>query len=82
MENRNIRSERVAWRLRELAEAYGISVSLLRKEIRAGRLPARRAGAAVLVLDREFHEYLERRSKTENGASEDAGFVDSRTRRA
>jgi hypothetical protein len=59
MNNQDVTAERHAWRLKELAAAYGLSVSFLRKEIRAGRLAARRAGAAVLVLDRDFQRYLE-----------------------
>jgi len=58
MTNQTVMHHRRAWRLKELASAYGISVSFLRKEIRTGRLPAKRAGAAVLVLDSDFRRYL------------------------
>jgi hypothetical protein len=60
MEVQNVTIERCAWRLNELAAAYGLSVAFLRKEIRSGRLPAKKAGAAVLVLDEDFKHYLER----------------------
>ena len=58
MRNQNV-TLRVAWRLKELSGASGLSVSFLRKEIRAGRLPAKRAGAAVLVLDADFRKYFD-----------------------
>jgi excisionase family DNA binding protein len=58
MENQNVMLK-VAWRLKELASVSGLSVSFLRKEIREGRLPAKRAGTAVLVLDSDFKRYLE-----------------------
>jgi hypothetical protein len=52
-------TQRISWRLHDLARACGLSVSFLRSEIRAGRLPSKRAGAAVLVLDEDFKHYLE-----------------------
>ena len=59
MNNQSV-TTKMAWRLKELANASGLSVSFLRKEIREGRLPMRRAGKAVLVLDSDFKRYLER----------------------
>ena len=58
MQDQNV-TQRLAWRLKELAPASGLSVSFLRKEIRAGRLAAKRAGAAILVLDSDFRRYLD-----------------------
>jgi len=69
MQNQSV-TERIAWRLRDLARASGLSVSFLRAEIRAGRLPSKRAGAAVLVLDDDFRRYLEcDRSQPDNAES-------------
>jgi hypothetical protein len=62
MQKQTVTQEKRAWRLQELSSAYGLSVALLRKEVRAGRLPVKRAGKAVLVLDEDFREYLNRNS--------------------
>lgn len=58
MKNQSV-TQRIAWRLHDLASACGLSVSFLRSEIRAGRLTAKRAGTAVLVLDDDFKRYLD-----------------------
>lgn len=60
MYTQTVTPEKRAWRLHELSAAYGLSVAMLRKEIRAGRLPVKRAGKAVLVLDEDFRAYLDR----------------------
>lgn len=60
MKMQSVTTIKRGWRLHELAEAYGLSVAFLRKEIRLGKLPAKRAGTAVLVLDEDFRSYLER----------------------
>ncbi len=65
MHKQTVTQEKRAWRLNELSSAYGVSVALLRKEIRAGRLPIKRAGKAVIVLDEDFREYLNRNGDTE-----------------
>ncbi len=57
MENQSV-TQRVSWRVKELAKATGLSVSFLRKEIREGRLVAKKAGASVIVLDSDFKRYL------------------------
>jgi hypothetical protein len=59
MAKQNVTNNKLAWRLNELATAYSLSIAFLRKEIRAGRLRAKKAGAAVLVLDEDFKRYLE-----------------------
>lgn len=49
---------RLAWSIAEIANRTGLSIGFVRKEIRAGRLAARRAGRRVLVLDRDLQLYL------------------------
>ena len=49
---------KLAWSLIEISKQTGLSVSFLRKEIRAGRLPIKRFGRRVLVLDADLNAYL------------------------
>jgi len=51
-------SSKLAWGLAEIAKHTGLSISFLRKEIRAGRLPIKRFGRRVLVLDADLNTYL------------------------
>lgn len=51
-------TKRLAWGLAELAEALGVSLGFLRKEITRGSLKARKVGRRVLVLDRDLKKYL------------------------
>jgi hypothetical protein len=62
----------VGWGLEELAAATGLSVGLLRKEIRRGALPVTRIGRRVLVLDEDWRAYV--------AGERDAGNVGKRTR--
>jgi excisionase family DNA binding protein len=59
--NRN-RSEpvtrRAAWSLAEIAKQTGLSLGFLRNEVRAARLPIRKFGRRVLVLDEDLRAYL------------------------
>lgn len=59
MQSQNVIIRKYGWRLHELSKAYGLSIALLRKEIRAGRLIAKKAGTAVIVLDEDFKRYLD-----------------------
>jgi len=62
--------QRLAWGLSEVSECTGLSVAFLRAEVRAGRLPVRRFGRRVLVIDEDLKAYLSRGSKREaNSAS-------------
>jgi excisionase family DNA binding protein len=54
----NVTQGRLAWSIAEIANSTGLSIGFVRKEIRAGRLVARRAGRRVLVLDRDLQLYL------------------------
>lgn len=65
MQKQSVTTQKRGWRLNELSSAYGVSVAFLRKEIRAGRLPIKKAGKAVLVLDEDFREYLNRNSNAD-----------------
>jgi excisionase family DNA binding protein len=49
---------KIAFGLAELAELTSISVAMLHKEIRAGRLPVKRCGRRVLILKSDFLDYL------------------------
>ena len=53
---------RLAWGLADIAKQTGLSVSFLRKEIKAGRLSVRRFGRRVLVRDEDLRLYLEQGS--------------------
>ncbi len=50
--------QRIAWSLIEIAKQTGLSLGFLRNEVRAGRLPVRRFGRRVLVLDEDLRRYL------------------------
>lgn len=54
--------QRTAWSLAEIAQKTGLSLGYLRNEQRAGRLPVRRFGRRVLVLDDDLKTYLLRGS--------------------
>ncbi len=49
---------KIAYGLAEIAELASVSVAMLRKEIRAGRLPTKRCGRRVLILKDDFMNYL------------------------
>ena len=51
---------RRAFSLKQITRYYGLSLNLIRKEIESGRLPVRRAGKRILVLDDDLGEWLER----------------------
>jgi excisionase family DNA binding protein len=55
----NITQTRLAWSVSEVASTTGLSSGFVRKEIRAGKLRARRAGRRLLVLDTDLRQYLE-----------------------
>lgn len=51
-------NSRLAWSLREAAEALGVSERFLRNEIRRGKLVAIKRGRRVLVLAETLDRYL------------------------
>jgi excisionase family DNA binding protein len=55
--------QRAAWSLAEIAEQTGLSLGFLRNEVRAARLPVRKFGRRVLVLDDDLRAYLTRGSE-------------------
>ncbi len=55
-------SDRVAWSLAEISEQTGLSIGYLRNELRGGRLPVKRFGRRILVLEQDLREYLSRGS--------------------
>jgi hypothetical protein len=48
---------KLSWSLGELAAATGLSVGLLRKEIRRGALRVRRVGRRLVVLHEDWQAY-------------------------
>jgi hypothetical protein len=51
-------TERLSWRLAEFSRASGLSLPFLRKQAREGKLPVRKVGGAVIVLDNDARAYL------------------------
>jgi hypothetical protein len=49
---------RRAWRLGELARAYGVSVPFLRLEAARGRLRIRRLGRSIIVMTEDWEKYI------------------------
>lgn len=56
-------TQRAAWSLAEIAKQTGLSVGFLRNEVKAARLPVRKFGRRVLVLDGDLRAYLARGSE-------------------
>ena len=54
----NVTSQRIAWSLAEISEATGLSLGFLRNEVRSERLPIKRLGRRVLVLEEDLRSYL------------------------
>lgn len=57
--------QRIAWSLAEISKQTGLSLGFLRNEVRAERLPVRKFGRRVLVLDDDLRAYLARGSERE-----------------
>lgn len=60
--------QKIAWSLGDISEATGLSLGFLRKEVRSKRLPIKRFGRRVLVLDEDLKSYLSRGSENEKDA--------------
>ena len=54
----NVTSMKIAWSLAEISEATGLSLGFLRNEVRSERLPIKRFGRRVLVLETDLRNYL------------------------
>ena len=52
-------TSRMAWSVYEVALCTGLSPGFIRKQIRAGKLRARKLGRRILVLDSDLCEYLQ-----------------------
>jgi hypothetical protein len=55
---------RKSWRLDELAQRHGLSISMIRKEMLAGRLHVRKVGSASLVTAEDEAAWLEAMPRT------------------
>jgi hypothetical protein len=60
-------SPRAAWSLAEISGLTGLSIGYLRNEQRSGRLPVKRFGRRVVVLDKDLQLYLSNGSEGEHG---------------
>ena len=65
--SKSVTPKRVGWALHELAAALGVSVGLVRKEIRAGRLLAKKFGRRTIVLDEDARFYFANRPSASAG---------------
>jgi hypothetical protein len=54
----SVTQDRLAWGVGDISLSTGLSAGFLRKQIKAGKLRARRAGRRILVLDRDLRTYL------------------------
>ena len=63
--NESVTKEKLAWSLGEISKQTGLSLGYLRNEVRAARLPVRKFGRRVLVLDNDLRVYLARGSERE-----------------
>ena len=59
---------RAAWSLTEISALTGLSVGYLRNEQRAGRLPVKKFGRRVVVLNQDLQTYLQRGSERKPGS--------------
>jgi len=67
MEIDSMTLQRMARSLVEISDATGLSVPFLRNEVRSKRLPVKRFGRRVLVLEEDLRDYLTRGSQGEDG---------------
>jgi excisionase family DNA binding protein len=66
-----ITMQKVAWSVAEISEATGLSIGFLRSEVRTGRLPVKKFGRRVLILDSDLRNYLAQ------GSQKDAELSDA-----
>jgi excisionase family DNA binding protein len=64
-ENVRLSSARLSYRLEEVAEATGLSLGMVRKEVREGKLKARHIGRAVVVLSEDLEIWLKGKNSTD-----------------
>lgn len=53
-----VSQNKLAWTLREVSEATGLSLPFLRKEVKDLRLIAKRFGRRVVILESDLKNYL------------------------
>lgn len=58
MVEENYKTERLSWRIDEIAKATGLSSQFIWKQIRLDKLKVRKIGRCVLVLDEDLKMYL------------------------
>jgi excisionase family DNA binding protein len=54
----SVTEKRIAWGLGELSAVTGLSLGLIRKEIRRGALSAKRVGRRILITQEDWDAYL------------------------
>jgi excisionase family DNA binding protein len=59
MENVTSVTCRMAWSVYEVALYTGLSPGFIRKQIRDGKLHAKKVGRRILVLDSDLYKYLQ-----------------------
>ena len=64
---------RLAWGIADIAAKTGLSIGLIRQEVRRGNIRVRHFGRRVLVLDEDLRSYLERETTSKSALDPDAG---------
>ena len=64
-----ITMQKVAWSVAEISEATGLSIGFLRNEVRMGRLPVKKFGRRVLILDSDLRTYLAQGSQKDDASA-------------
>ncbi len=62
----NTQPDRIAWSITDISKLTGLSPGFLRNEQRAGRLPVKKFGRRVLVLNDDLRVYLKNGSEPQN----------------
>jgi len=68
-ESVTVQPSRVAWSIDEVTAALGVSQGFVRTLIRSKRLPHRKLGRRVLILDRDLQEFLAKPETSAGGGT-------------
>jgi len=64
--DQTINNQRLAWRLPEVSAATGLSLRLLRRDAKDGKLTTRKIGGAVITLHEDLMRYLKGEARAKN----------------